>query len=291
VKSRLLLLAAVAAVMLAAPAAASAVDYCVGWTTPCPGTDMSSDLQAALTAAAGTTGTADRVLVDAAGGPYTRLDGFVYSQLSSTNHVDVMGVGATQPVIAATWDAGQKPVLEVASPGGSTVQNVHVALPGDATSDLYDGYGLQLEGGASASNVTVTGPNPGAGLDTGVILSSAGGIAHSTLDLSPTTTTGIDARPFNTDIDVTDNTITAARGINIFGDPAHNAVISRNLFSVGASGIYASAGGTWRAHNDLIDLRGTGLYGIYAGTSPSYLVNDGIARQLTIRMAAAPRLG
>jgi hypothetical protein len=285
VKTRLVLLSAIAAAMLAAPAAASAVDYCVGWSTSCPGTDEgtgAAGLQAALTAAANSTTTDDRVLIDAAGGPYTQLHGFVYNELSSLNHVDVIGVGSTQPLITATWDGDQQPVLKVASPGGSSVQNIHIDLPNDA----HSGYGLEIDGGADASNITVTGPNPGTGLDDG-IFTNGGGVAHSTMDLSPTSAVGIDVRPSSTDINLTDNSITAARGFDIFGNPAHDAVLSRNLVSVGYAGIYASAGASWRADNDLIDMRGTGQYGIYAGTSPSILVNNGVARNVTIRNPGA----
>jgi hypothetical protein len=281
-KTRLLLPTLVAAAMLLnAPAAAQAVDYCVGWTTACPGTDEgtgAAGLQAALTAAASSTTTNDRVLVDAAGGPYTQLHGFTYNELTSLNHVDVIGVSTTQPLITATWDGDQQAALKVASPGGSSVQNLHIDIPNDA----HSGYGLQIDGGANASNVTVTGPNPGTGLDDAII-TNGGNVTHSTIDASPTSTIGVDVRPNSTDINVTDNTITAARGFDIFGNPAHDAVLSRNLLSVGFAGIYASAGASWKADNDLIDLRGTGTYGIYAGTSPSISVNNGLARNLTIR--------
>src|SRR5262249_57049117 len=93
----------------------------------------------------------------------------------SPNSVAISGGAAPQPLITATFTASQKKVLEVDSPPGSTVENIHVELPTDTPMQAFSDYGLYLSGGVAAKNVTVTAQTPHTGLDTGILVANGGG--------------------------------------------------------------------------------------------------------------------
>src|SRR5262249_53900520 len=151
-----------AAMLLLAPAAASAADYCVGSPAGCVGTDEASNLQKALDDAKAHAG-GDRVLIGPGGAPHSKTDGFPYSSIHSANTGDVIGVGSPAPTVTMTTSGSTMFVLSVQN-NGSTVSNLRIAVPDEGT----DTAGLKLGNGETATGLEVTGDPSPAPFQTGI---------------------------------------------------------------------------------------------------------------------------
>jgi hypothetical protein len=266
--------------LLAAPAAASADDYCVGSPPGCSGTPK-PDLQTALDAAKATTGTADRVLVGP--GTYTRPDGFDYQDGNVANTVDIQGVGSPQPVITLTATASQKHALTLQQ-AGSSVSNLTFDVPNTA----FSLFGLFIGAGTTAHDVTVTGPTTNTAFNTGVQV-IGGTLRDSTINagVAGAGSIGVDAR---TNSLVEDNTIFGSRGMDVFA----NAQVIRDKISAVFTGLYVYGSNNTKIENTLVDMRGgTGgtTRGIHASTVPSGLTTTIDASQLTIRNGDSHTVG
>jgi hypothetical protein len=191
-----LAVATIAACATVVPSAA-AVTYCVHQTGTCPAgqTDSGADLQAALTAAQNSTGTADAVLVGPGtytGGPYTysgglqRLD-LVGSGASGVNATVIKNAAGGNGVHAMTLQGGASSPLSLVSdlsvevPGGNSSQanfglrattfdltRVNASIPGTLSTPAA---AVTITGGTYAEG-DVTGPVGGSLSQTAVILSS-----------------------------------------------------------------------------------------------------------------------
>ncbi|HEY8582767.1 MAG TPA: hypothetical protein VIL49_07460, partial [Capillimicrobium sp.] len=163
---RLLPIAAALAATAALPAAAQATDFCVhegAHTCPAGSADMNSDLQAALTAAAGNADTSDHVWIAQGDyyGPFAQ--GF-----NDADHVTITGIGPGTKTLTAPAAANTQ-VLQV---NGENVEvsQLRVRIPGaaaNATGVRLEGraIGLEVEAGAGATgNVTGVFLKPGADL-------------------------------------------------------------------------------------------------------------------------------
>lgn len=143
--SILITLPVAALIWLAFTGHASASSFCVG-DPACPAgpSNNYATIQGALTAAGIVSGT-DRIEIS----PGTYADGpWVTGAL---NPVEIVGVGATKPVLSAPAVIGTK-VLTL-NADGSSIQNVAITVP------AADGAtGLEVDKWATVSNVAVTGP-------------------------------------------------------------------------------------------------------------------------------------
>jgi PKD repeat protein len=280
-KLRLLLLSATAAAMLAAPALASASDFCVGSPPGCSG--MSEpDLQTALNAAQANAG-ADRVLIGP--GNYTRLDGFSYSDGNSANTVEIRGVGSPKPTLTMTTSAVFQPAVLRVAQFGSTVSDLAIDLPNSGASS----FGLGVGNGNTIDNVTVTGPGAPPNLQTGIAM-AASTASNSTINVSTQQGIGIYATP-NSAASITDSTIVGLRGIDIAVSSGHTMTLSRDRVSAVQSGLYNYYGDV-DVDNTLIDLRGGSGDAITMDTVDATLDTNTIdANELTIRNGDASSVG
>ncbi len=280
-KPRLLLLSAIAAAMLAAPAVASATDYCVGSPPGCSGTNE-TDLQQALDDAKANPGP-DRVLIGP--GNYTRLDGFVYSDGNNANTVEVRGVGSPKPTLTMTTSAVFQPTVLRISQNGSPVSDLAIDLPNSGTNAL----GLGAGSGNTIDNLTVTGPSVPPNLQTGIAM-GASTVSSSTVSVSTQQGSAIYATP-NGAASITDSTIVGLRGIDIAVGSGHTLTLSRDRVSAVQSGLYNYYGDV-DVDNTLIDLRGGSGDAITMDTVDATLDTNTIdANELTIRNGGASSVG
>jgi hypothetical protein len=153
----------VAALTLALPALAHAATYCVN-APGCSGTQETT-LQAALTAAQGTTTEADTVQVGDPGPPtssgYTYADGGL-----PANQVAIVGAGPGTTVLTRTTSGA---VLQVIGPG-STISGLTVQMPAGSSD------GITTSG--SLDNVNITSLDDGSGSPVGVDFLSGGTTEH-----------------------------------------------------------------------------------------------------------------
>jgi hypothetical protein len=274
-KPRLILLSAVAAAMLAAPALSSAATYCVGSPPGCTGINKSNNLQGALDDALASSTTADQIEIGPAGSPYTRSGGFKYLGASSVNPVEIMGVGSPTPTLTMTSDhVGSYQFVLNVNQGNSMVHDLNFTIPNEDNP-----AGLNMTGG-TVQRVNVTNPLSCV-CGTGILI-SGGTVEDSTFDMG-TSGYGVDVRAgTTTPILAQDNTITAGHGFEITsgGAPVH---VTRNRISSSYIGVQIY-GGDAQLDNTLIDLRGaSGTWGIYATRYPGNNDVDLDARELTIR--------
>jgi hypothetical protein len=279
-KPRLLLLAAVAAAMLAAPASASADDYCVGSPSGCSGTNEGTDLQQALTDAVNHTG-ADRVLIGQ--GNYSRTGGFSYADGNTSNPVEIIGVGSPLPQLTMTSNAMFQAVLSVQN-SASTVTNLSIDIPGTAVSAT----GLQAGGGVVSDHIVVTGSSSPTSLQTGIgVNGSSAVVKNCVIDLSPTFSSGMYIVVSGQTV-IRDNSVTAGRAMDLAVANGSTVLIRRNRLSATNDGILMYYGDV-DLDNTLIDLRGGNGVGIYMDTVnlAGELSNTVDASQLTIRNGGA----
>jgi hypothetical protein len=187
--------AAVAALALALPGLAHAATYCVN-SPGCAGTSE-PDLQSALTAAQGSAGVADTVVVGNPGA--APANGYNYN---AADRIDIVGSGPSATVLTAT-NVGST-VLALTGGANSTVSHVTLRLPAGGI------YGAQTN--ASFSDVDVTSADPGTGTQAGAFffgsaLAWTGG--HIVLPSGTGTTVGITAPTPGVSLTLQDLSITA----------------------------------------------------------------------------------
>lgn len=169
--SRVFLLASAALAMSAATAdGARAATFCVGNPACASGpANNHATVASALAATAAAPGT-DRVEISSG----TYVEGPLAT--GATNVVEIVGVGATKPVITATASPSAT-VLSVDAPG-SSVENVAFLVPGAA-----DPTGLRLTKQAAVTNVSVT-ADPAAVNAVGILATGHNSSVLSGLDVN-----------------------------------------------------------------------------------------------------------
>jgi hypothetical protein len=286
VKPRLLVVPlAAAGLMLGLPGVVFAADYCVGNPSGCTGTNMGTDLQGALDAAAATDTTADRVFVGP--GTYNRANGFDYDEGPTLNTVEIRGVGSPKPTLTMPTAAPGESTLTLIQ-SGSLVDNLALVIP-NLSGNLR---GLDLSR-ATAQNLTITGVSSPLDQQQGVRMAGTGNVlTGSVIDVSTTFGVGVYDLTSNGSV-IRDNTITASRGIDLANQVGGGTgVLRRNRISASANGLYMYYG-DYDIDNTLIDLRGGNGSGIQMGTvtssgNPSNTVD---ASHLTIRNGDATSVG
>jgi hypothetical protein len=166
-----------AAALLVLPSLASAVVYCVPNDTIDPGCDAGqgqATIQAALTAAEGTSTVADTVHIDA--GSYSE-SGLTYFSTDPANTVIVEGEGSAQTLITMST-TGLVNGLSVTASAGSVVRDLAMTIP--ANSDSVD-RGINLLGSVAGRSLLVDGPS--ASNAVGIRLSNNAFAEDSTVDL------------------------------------------------------------------------------------------------------------
>jgi PKD repeat protein len=280
-KSRLLLLSAIAAATFAAPAVASADDYCVGSPPGCSGTPE-SDLQTALDAAKGHSGP-DRVLIGP--GTYTRPDGFDYQDIAPTNTVEIFGVGSPQPVVTLTVVGGSYQFALDVNQNGSTVHDLTFDVP----SQNGIPAGIGVGSGVTAHGITVNSSGPLTVQPTGVYV-SGGTLADSSINMQGPVGIGVDVNT-SSPTTVRDCVIVASRGIDSAVGGGATATLHRNRIAALQAGLFNYYGDV-DVDNTLIDLRGGSGNAIYMDTVDATLDTNTVdATELTIRNGDASSAG
>jgi hypothetical protein len=290
-----------ASLTLALPALAHAATYCVN-SPGCTGTSETT-LQAALTAAQGTTTVSDTVVVGDPGPP--TAGGYQYTDGgASTNEVSIAGAGPATTLLTRTTPGD---VLTLIGPG-STISGLTVQLPAGSSD------GVVTSG--SLDNVNITTLDSGSGSQAGADFLSGGTSEHwiggrlafpdgtgsrvgvinglgsgRTLDLENLTigdvSEGVISGPGNTTI-VRRASVTAGLGFPADGDQMTLDDVA--FRAVGGPGVFATAEPA-SGDNALLNLnhvsafgQGTsGIPGIVAETSASGVSATVIMRNSIIR--------
>ncbi len=277
-------LAAVAA-LLAAPAAASAVVYCVPDDTIDPSCDAGQDqatIQGALSAAQGSNAVADTVRIDA--GNYSET-GLVYSSVVATNVLTVIGDGTAQTVLTIPNTTGVTNGIVIGAPAGSSISGVAMTIPTNMDTQVDSGF--FLGGGTLGQGLLVTGPN--ATVATGVHLTGNASLDNSTVNL-PFAASSNRAVFDEGNNAVTDSTLHADTGVYHSG-AAFTSMIDRMTVQAPFRGVTIDSG-TVNVRNTIIDLGAGSGIGLDANNSnPSTLPKTINADHVTIAGGIAGSIG
>jgi hypothetical protein len=253
-----------------AAASAGAATFCVNFAGApgCSGTAVPT-IGAALTGASGTTG---RDTIEIAGG-HRYEEGALVDPTGLA--VDLVGVGPTPPVLAATPGAT---VLEIEN-ATATVKDLQIAMSGSGGTGI-DFYGALAEG------ITVAGKGAGSG-SRGIELRH-GILRGSSVQLPFSLTVGTDAVVAGESTRVETSTLEATAGVG-FGCCQTESVVSR-VKTIGPIGIRATEGGSQRIEDSLLMVSGE-TQG--HGTSAAILAADAATgpETLTAENVTAVNLG
>jgi hypothetical protein len=222
-------IAAMMAAGLLAPAASSALVYCV--PTLGAGCDVDSpDVQTALNAAAGSAD-ADTVRVDP--GIYSSAAGFSYN---GTSDLNLDGAGDTQTTLTRPASAGGGPILQPGGGGVISISDLRLLIPTPSAGEQY--RGLDTGQVLDLERIRVEAPTAFNGF--GLNLPSGATIDDSTIDL---TSAGVPPENIGLAIGgtptVTDTSIEADYGVRIDGG---NFTMNRSTIEAATIGIEASNG-------------------------------------------------
>jgi hypothetical protein len=254
---RLVLLGGITALsLLAVPALASAVVYCVPNNTIDPVNCQTAEttIQNALTAAANTHAVADTVKIGA--GSYSEA-GLSYNETSTGNTVNVIGAGTGLTLLTIPNTTGNVDGLLVVAPTGSSVSNLAMTIPANA--DSSSDSGIELGGGAVfGHNLLVNGPAATAAR--GISLSGQASLDTSTINL-PSAGTQNAAVFAETAGSIADSALTADTGVT--GSGITMAIDRTTIHASVAGAVFDS--GTLNLRDSVIDLGSSnGAVGVQA---------------------------
>jgi hypothetical protein len=264
-------LAAVAATaaLLAIPAVAGAVTYCVPNDSVDPSCDPGqgkATIQEALSAAQLSNAVADTVHIDA--GSYSEA-GLTYSSLSSSNLVTIEGEGTGATLLTIPNTTGLTTGLFVGAPAGSVVRNLAMTIP--TNSDINGDIGIGLSGSVLGENLLVNGAT--ASNARGVQMSSSAVLEDSTVDLPF-------ASPSNTAVSGALNTVIRDSILHA-NDGARYGTVERSTISASGTGVSTDSVAI-AVRNTLINLgTSNNAVGVQAAnfnnsTSPNAATLDGV---------------
>jgi hypothetical protein len=234
--------------LLAGPAAADAVEYCVpsdAIALSCTLGQGQATIQAALSAAQASTGVEDTVRI--AAGPYSEAN-LDYQSSVSTNVVHVIGAGSGSTLLTIPSTTGNVTGLQIIGPPGSSLTGIGMTIPAnDANTD----FGIKL-GSVFAHDIAINGP--AASNDFGLQLAAGATLDTSAINLAFAVDDNFGVAALDAGSTIADTTVHADTGVTFSGASASDA-ITLDRTSIQAATIGATTDvGVINVRNSLIDL-------------------------------------
>lgn len=235
--------ALLAVIALGAPAAASAVVYCVPndaigpiGGTPCDPGQGQPTIQAAFTAAQASTGVGDTVLIGQ--GSYNEVNP-TYSSATPANVINVIGAGTGLTLLTIPDTTGNAVGLSISGPPGSSVSDLAMTIPANA--DGNGDRGVFLGPDMAGHDLLVDGPAANNAI--GVRMSNNSTLADSVVNLPFTSPAGNQAvSTLSATTTINDSTLHGVVGVRHGGTLSQISTIQRSTIQASGQGVSEDSG-------------------------------------------------